>query len=190
MTEETEQEEAGTDEQPSASTHPKQVMRTDDELKEIQKELMEYKDKYLRVLAESENARKRLQKEKQEMTRYAIENVIAEFLHPLDNLEKALSMAQNMSDDVKNWAFGFQMILSQFKDVLAANGVVAIESVGSHFDPHMHEAVEMVESDVQEPGTVIEESMRGYKMGERTIRAARVKVVKASAKTQQESDNK
>lgn len=189
MTEEMEQEEeAGTVDQPSASAHPKQVMLTDEELKNLQKELMEYKDKYLRVLAESENARKRLQKEKQEMTRYAIENVIAEFLHPLDNLEKALSMAQNMTDDVKNWAFGFQMILSQFKDVLAANGVIAIESVGTHFDPHLHEAVEVVETDDQEPGTVIEESMRGYKMGDRTIRPARVKVVKEKSR-QAEGNN-
>lgn len=175
---EAETEEAGINEFPSASSNPKQVMMTDEELKNLQKEIMEYKDKYLRVLAESENARKRLQKEKQEMTRYAIENVIAEFLHPLDNLENALSMAQKMSDEVKNWAYGFQMILTQFKDVLAGQGVVSIDSLGTHFDPHKHEAVEMIESNEQEPGTVIEECVRGYKMGDRIIRPARVKVVK------------
>jgi molecular chaperone GrpE len=182
------EEEMTADEFASASSNPKMVTVTDEELKNLQKEIMEYKDKYLRVLAESENARKRLQKEKQEMTRYAVENAIVEFLHPLDNLENALKMAQNMSDDVKNWAYGFQMILTQFKDVLAGQGVVSVDSKGTHFDPHKHEAVEMIETDDQEPGTIIEECVRGYKMGDRTIRPARVKVVKATEN--KESQNK
>lgn len=162
----------------SAPIHPKQVFITDEELKMMQKEIVEYKDKYLRLLADAENARKRLQKEKQEITRFAIENLIVDFLRPLDNLENALRFAQDMSDEVRNWAFGFQMILTQFKDILAQHGVMSFESVGTQFDPHLHEALEMIES-TQEPGTVLEESVRGYKMGDRTIRAARVKVAKS-----------
>lgn len=165
----------------SASINPKQVFVTDEELKGLQKEAIEYKDKYLRLLADAENARKRLQKERQEITRYAVENLVVDFLHPLDNLENALKFAQDMSDEVKNWAFGFQMILTQFKDVLANNGVVALESQGMQFDPHLHEAVEMVETSSYIPGTIVEESVRGYKMGDRTIRPARVKVAKAAA---------
>jgi molecular chaperone GrpE len=163
----------------SAKSNPKQVLITDVELKNMQKELMEYKEKYLRVLADGENARKRMQKESQEKIKYAVENVIVDFLHPLDNLENALKFAQNMSEEVKNWAFGFQMILTQFKDLLTENGVQPIESVGSQFDPHRHEAVETAESDKYPNGTVLEEYVRGYKIGDRTIRPARVKVAKA-----------
>jgi molecular chaperone GrpE len=166
---------------PSASAHPRQVTLTDEELKGMQKELVEYKDKYLRLLADAENARKRLQKERQELTRYAIESLIIDFLKPLDNFENALRFAQDMSDEVKNWAYGFQMILAQFKDALSQHGIVAVDSLGKPFDPHEHEAVEMVETEEEPPGTIIEECMRGYRLGDRTIRAARVKVAKETA---------
>ena len=162
-----------------ASAKPKRVQITDEELKTLQKEMIEYKDKYLRLLADSENARKRLQKERQEITRYAVEGLVADFLRPIDNFENALRFAQEMSDEVKNWAYGFQMILSQFKDVLTQNGIAAIDSLGKPFNPHDHEAIEMVETTEQRPGTIIEECVRGYKMGDRTVRAARVKVAKA-----------
>lgn len=162
----------------SANPNPKQVMITDIELRNLQKELMDYKDKYLRVLADSDNARKRLQKERQEMTKFALENLIVDFLHPLDNLENALKFAQGMPDEIKNWAFGFQMILNQFKDILTENGVFPIESIGTQFNPHFHEAVEILEDTNQPPGTIIEEFIKGYKMGDRTIRPARVKVAK------------
>lgn len=158
---------------------PKTVTITDVELEHLKSELAEYKDKYLRVLAESENARKRLQKEKQETVQYAKQNVIIDFLSPIDHMENALKFTQQMSDDVKHWALGFQMILSQFKDALSDNGVVPFESEGRHFDPHRHEAVEAIPSDEVSPGMVVEESLRGYLMGDKVIRPARVKVSKA-----------
>jgi molecular chaperone GrpE len=164
----------------ASAQQPKQVMITDVELRNIQRDLMDYKDKYLRLLADVENTRKRMQKERQELTKYAVENLIVEFLHPMDNLENALRFAQEMSDEVKHWALGFQMILTQFKDVLANNGVVAVDSVEAAFDPHIHEAVEIVETTNKPAGIVIEEYVRGYKMGDRTIRPARVKVTKSS----------
>lgn len=158
---------------------PKSVTITDIELEQIKKELSEYKDKYLRTLAESENARKRLQKEKQEMIQYALQNVIVDFLNPIDHMENALKFTQQMSDEVKHWAIGFQMILSQFKDVLSANGVAPFTAEGKPFDPHRHEAVETVTTTDFTPGTVVEESLKGYTMGDKTIRPARVKVAKA-----------
>lgn len=158
---------------------PKQVSIKDSELKGLQHELLEYKDKYLRQLAEIENTRKRMQKEREELIRYAVENVIVDFLRPIDNLQNALKIAQDMSDEVKNWAYGFQMILTQFKNVLNENGVQQIESVGTQFDPHMHEAVEVVETD-NKPGIILEEYVCGYKMGDRIIRPARVKVTKVA----------
>jgi len=158
---------------------PKPVTIMDIELEQLRKELAENKDKYLRSLAEAENARKRLQKEKQEMIQYAQQNIIVDFLNPIDHLENALKFANQMSDDVKHWAIGFQMILNQFKDVLTNNGVKSFPSEGKIFDPHLHEAVESIATNDFTSGTIVEESLRGYTMGEKTIRPARVKVAKA-----------
>lgn len=144
----------------------------------LEEELKEAKDKYLRQLAETENLKKRLQKEKQEATRFALENVIADFLQPMDNLENALKMAEKMSDEVRNWAFGFQMILGQFKEVLDGHGVTSFSSEGSSFDPHMHEAIETEETNDKPEGTILQEFVKGYRCGERIVRPARVKVAK------------
>lgn len=144
----------------------------------VQKELRECQEKYVRLLADSENARKRMQKEKQDLTKYAVENVLVEFLHPLDSFRKALSIAESMSSEVKNWALGFEMILAQFKQVLTEHGIVEYDSYGKKFDPHLHEAVDIIESTEHTPGIVIEECVRGYKMGDRILRVARVKVSK------------
>lgn len=141
--------------------------------------LRECQDKYLRLLAESENARKRMQKERQELTKYAVENVIAEFLNPLDSFEKALTFAESGSEEVKRWAVGFEMILAQFKQVLANHGVEEFESLNKHFDPHMHEALEVVETNDYPAGTIVHEFAKGYKIGDRVVRVARVKVAKS-----------
>ena len=150
----------------------------DEGLKLVQ-ELNEYRDKYFRALAESENMRKRLQKEKLEAQNFAIQSVVVDFLQPLDHFEQALRHAENAAGDVKNWALGFEMILGHFKQILQDNGVVGFDSVGTAFDPHVHEAIETVETTDFAEGTVIEECMRGYKMGNRVVRPAKVKVATA-----------
>lgn len=159
------------------------------EIEKMRYESQDYKDKYFRVLAESENARKRLIKEKQEMIQYSIQNLICEFLTPIDQMENALKHADKSSEEVKQWSIGFQMILAHFKDVLSNNNVQAFESVGKPFDPHSHEAVEMVETTQFPSGTVVEESLRGYKIGERVIRPARVKVAKTPENNQSSADD-
>lgn len=136
----------------------------------------EYKEKYLRLLAEMENMRKRMQKEKQEMTSFAVENAISEFLGPLDNLENALKHTQNLSSELRTWAQGFQMILGQFKDVLSEQGITAFDSEGKKFDPHLHYAIETEETEDQPEGTILKEFVKGYRHGERIVRPARVKV--------------
>ncbi len=147
----------------------------------LQKELNEYKDKYVRLLADSENTRKRLQKEKLDMVRFSMENVISDFLTPMDNLENALHFAEQASEETANWAKGFQMILGQFKDVLSNNGITSFVSTGTFFDPHLHEAVEIETSNSSEDGLILQEYVKGYKSKDRVIRPARVKVIKKSA---------
>lgn len=167
------------DKSASQPTPRPMVSIPEEELQELKKTSEEYKDKYLRLLAEMDNARKRMQKERHDLLQHGIESIIAEFLNPIDNLENALKYAEDMSAEVKHWAFGFQMILTQLKDVLALHGVLPFQSEGQKFDPHFHEAVEMVATKDYPAGTIVSESVRGYKMGDRTIRPARVKVAKA-----------
>lgn len=146
---------------------------------DLQEQVIDLRDKYLRTLADSENLRKRLQKERQELLQYAVQGAILDFLSPIDHFENALKFAGQGSAEVQHWATGFQMILEQFQEALSNNGVTSFKSIGTPFDPHCHEAVEMVETDEVAPGTVIEESLRGYKMADKVIRPARVKVAKA-----------
>lgn len=139
-------------------------------------EVVDYKDKYLRLLADVENSRRRMQKEKQETVRFGIDNVLTEILAPMDQLEHALACADQMTGELKHWAMGFQMILGQFKEVLASHGVKPFDSKGEMFDSSKHEAIEMEETDQVPSGTIVQELRKGYRSGDRTIRAARVKV--------------
>lgn len=153
-----------------------------EELPQEEESQEDFKDKYLRLLAEMENSRKRLQKEKHEMTRFAIENVLAEILLPMDMFENALHADQNMSQETRNWAKGFEMILTQFKEILGNHNITAFHSQGENFDPHRHEAIEIEETHEYPEGTILQEFLKGYKSGERILRAARVKVAKKPIK--------
>jgi molecular chaperone GrpE len=148
----------------------------------------DYREKYLRLLAEIDNTRKRMQKEKQEMTRFAVENVISDILLPIDNLENALQSTQNMSPEVRNWAQGFLMILGQFKDVLSNHGVTVFHSEGEQFDPHRHFAIETEETDEKPEGTILKEYVKGYRSGEHIVRPARVKVAAALQTSNKETE--
>jgi molecular chaperone GrpE len=142
-------------------------------------EAEDFKDKYFRALAEGENMRKRLAKEKQEMVRFGIDHAVSDFLPAIDQLESALRMAESSSQEVKNWSFGFQMILSQFKEALHQHGITPFVSEGKEFDPNLHDAIEMVETEEVPEGIIIEECTKGYKSAQRTLRVARVKVAKS-----------
>jgi molecular chaperone GrpE len=137
-----------------------------------------WKDKYLHALAEMENMRKRMQKERYEMTKFGIEGAISEFIPAMDNFENALRFAGSASPEIKNWATGFEMILSQFKEVLSGHGIHAFHSEGTFFDPLQHEAVEIIETMESPDGMILQEFTKGYKSSSRTIRPARVKVAK------------
>ncbi len=151
-------------------------------LETVEKELSEYKDKYFRALAEGENTRKRLQREKIESQSYAVQSVILDLLHPLDHFEQALRHLDKASDEVRTWGIGFTMILDQLKQVLNDHGVTGFDSKGSLFDPHLHEAIETEETESVPEGTILEEFVRGYQLANRVIRPARVKVATAPQK--------
>lgn len=148
----------------------------------------DYKRKYLHLLADSENARKRLQKDRDEIVQYSLRSLLLDFLNPIDHMESALKFTDQASGEVQNWAKGFEMILMQFKDVLASNNVKSYESVGRQFDPHIHDAIEMKETTEHPPGTVVEENVRGYTIGDKTLRPARVIVSKEPETTKEEEE--
>ncbi|MDX8430322.1 MAG: nucleotide exchange factor GrpE [Candidatus Algichlamydia australiensis] len=147
-------------------------------MEDLEAQIKEYQNKYLGALAETENAKKRMQKEKVDSMQYAIDNILGDLLLPLDNFEKALGFKEQMSEEVRNWSMGFEMILSQLQEGLANNGIVPFNSVGERFDPTLHEAVEIEEIEEGEENMIVEEFIRGYKSKERILRPAKVKVTK------------
>lgn len=138
----------------------------------------EYKDKYLRLYAEFDNARKRMEREKLEFLKYANEGLIGEFLGILDNLERSVEAAQARHEDYSAFLKGVEMIMAQIHELLKKNGVKPIEAKGKMFDPHCHEILMQEEGSSVEEGIVLEEFQKGYYLGDRVIRTAKVKVAK------------
>ena len=136
-------------------------------------ELAAVKDQLMRTMAEYDNFRKRVAKEKQELRPIIITDVVKEFLPIMDNLTRALE-AECTDAAYKQ---GVQMIDDSFMDILKKLGVEEIESDGVMFDPSMHQAVQRVESDELESGMVATTFAKGYKIGDRVIRFAMVTVV-------------
>ena len=162
------------DGQASASGDPDSLQA---QLAEKEKEIAELKDKYLRTLAESENARKRIRQQSEESVRIQRESILRDLLPIIDNLERALAAAREGTDP-KTILDGVQMTVRALLDFLRAQGVTPVASVGQAFDPARHEAVDHVASDVHPPNTVVDEFHRGYQIGERILRPARVSVAK------------
>lgn len=133
--------------------------------------------KYLRLAADFQNFRKRSEKEKSDIYIYANEKFAKDLLEVLDNFERALDQAGPESAE-EPFRAGMDMILTQLRNVLAANNVEEIIAIGEVFDPNLHHAVIMDESDSAESGKVTEVMQKGYKLKDRVIRPSMVKVAK------------
>jgi molecular chaperone GrpE len=140
-------------------------------------ELAELKDRYLRSLADAENARKRIRQQSDDTVRLQRENLLRELLPIVDNLERAVDAARGGGNG-KPIVEGVEMVLRSMLDFLKTHGVTQLNSVGQPFDPQRHEAVDQVESREHPPNTVVNEFHRGYQIGERLLRPARVAVAK------------
>ena len=142
------------------------------EIAKLRQEIAELRDRSVRTLADFDNYRKRAERERQEMRKYALIEPVRELLTVADNLDLALS-AQGSAEDLKR---GVEMIHRQMTDLLRRFGAVEVPAVGQPFDPTLHEAVSREESrDVKVP-TVVAELRRGYKMHDRLVRPSMVKV--------------
>jgi molecular chaperone GrpE len=150
-----------------------------DELKAKAAERDEYYDRYLKVHAEYENTRRRLEKEKFEHIRFANEDIIGRLFPIMDNFDMAFA-AMEKAEDKAAVLDGIKMIQKEFHKVLEDCGVKKIETVGKQFDPNVHEAVMAVEAPDKKDEEILEEVRSGYMLNDRLLRAAQVKVAKTS----------
>jgi len=150
------------------------------ELKRLQTALAESQDALLRRQADFENYRKRVERERTESYNRVVAEAARKLLPVMDNLSRALdaerSVESSESEEFRHFLHGVQLISKQLSEVLESFGVQPIAAVGERFDPHIHEAVVTEPSDEHEPDTVIEELARGYRIGDRLLRPAMVKV--------------
>jgi molecular chaperone GrpE len=144
------------------------------ELQTLKAERDSLVDRLARAQAEFENARRRAAKEQQDFRDYAAADAVKSLLPVLDSFERALQMKSDPAD----FRSGVELIYKQLQDALARVGVKAIPAKGEPFDPHVHEAIEMVETTDASDHEVLEELQRGYKMKDRLLRPAMVKVAK------------
>ena len=144
------------------------------ELEKIEKERNEFKDKWLRALAEFDNYRKNTLKEKQDWIKYSNEKIILELCEVLDNFERALA-TEISSDNFSAYVKGVEMIFQQLNTILKKNDVVKIEALGKEFDPNYHDALSSIPAN-EPQNTVVAIIQNGYMVGEKVIRASRVAV--------------
>lgn len=139
---------------------------------DLNKKVETYKNEYAKAYADADNIRKRLTKEKDDFMKYHIQNFAKDILPVLDNCERALAA------DTKDEALhkGVQMIYDQLKAALAREGVTEIDALNKPFDGNWHQALMSEKKDGVEPGIVIEVLQKGYKLKDRILRAALVKV--------------
>lgn len=138
----------------------------------------ELSDKVLRLQADFENTRKRLEREKQDFVKFANEGILLELLNILDDLERSVDLAETHKQDLPVFLKGVEMILTHLYEMLKEYGVKPICAQGKLFDPHCHEALMQVENKDLPENTIVEELQKGYQLNDRVIRTAKVKVSK------------
>ena len=164
-------------------------MKVEDKIEPVEKKqnYQELWDKYVRLGAEFDNYKKRSFKEKIDFMKFANEGLIVELLSILDNFERGIKSVETKKDyDLLHQ--GVDMISKQLHSLLETKGLSRIKAVGQKFDPHQHEAVEVVDGD--DEGTVIEELQSGYLLSGRIIRPAKVKVAKVKQTNEEDNENK
>ncbi|MDD4932051.1 MAG: nucleotide exchange factor GrpE [Methylacidiphilaceae bacterium] len=153
-----------------------------DQWRQISREADEMRDRLLRTLADWENARKRMAKEKEDAIRLANASLLHALLPVVDNFLLGVEAAKNATDG-QSIAQGMQMILSQFQTLLREEGVEVIDAVGKPFDPHQHEAAAFVDTEEVEEGIVATQKRAGYLYKGRLLRPALVYVARKPSKS-------
>jgi molecular chaperone GrpE len=147
-------------------------------VEELRKQVEEKQDRLLRALAEAENFKRRTQRERDESVRYANESLLRDLIPVLDNLERALGAART-AGGAEGVVGGIELIHRELLKVLERAGVTRYSALGQTFDPTRHEAIARAVSVDAKPGTVVGETMPGYLLHNRVLRAALVSVAAA-----------
>lgn len=161
-----------------AQSNDAELSRLKNELEEHKKKAEEHMDRFLRLQAEFDNAKKRMQRDQQEFVKYANEQIIVELLGILDDLERSVEARESNHQDPQAFLKGIEMILSHLYEMLKKHKVRPLEAKGKLFDPLQHEALMQTESNEYKENTVIAELQKGYMLGDRVIRTAKVQVAK------------
>jgi molecular chaperone GrpE len=146
------------------------------EIERLQEKNAEQEQKYLRLLADFENFRKRKDREKEELGSHVTARLVSDILPVLDNFERARSSVQPQTEREEKLHHSYQQVYRQFQGILEKLGVQPLEVVGQPFDPMLHEALLRDESDEVAQETVVAELQKGYTLAERVLRPAMVKV--------------
>jgi molecular chaperone GrpE len=155
------------------SPHP-----ADDEVSRLRRERDEYHDRLLRKAAEFDNYRKRIERDRREQNEWAAADLLIDLLAVLDDFERALRT--DAPPGAEPYKAGVELIHRQLAELLRKRGATPIEAIGADFDPHLHQAVAYEETPGAREGEVVAELRKGYKLGDRLLRPAFVKVAKAS----------
>ena len=147
------------------------------DIRELEAELEETRDRLLRLQADFDNFRKRVLKEREEVHRFGHQNLVKDLLPTVDNLERALEHARtSRGADLEGFLQGVELVLREVLGVLEQYGVTEVEAEDRAFDPNVHEAVGHKEAPDRAPGTVVQVVQKGYQLRDRLLRPARVLV--------------
>jgi molecular chaperone GrpE len=158
----------------AAATDPAPALA--DEIVELRKERDSLHDRLLRQAAEFDNYRKRVDRERKDLAQMAAIDFVQELLPVIDDFERAL---QTDAPGAESYRQGLEIIHRALMDMLRKRGVAPIDAVGTMFDPQVHQAVAYEEAADRRDGEVMEQFTRGYRLGDKLIRPAMVKVAKA-----------
>ena len=179
-------EDANSEEETEVESGEELPPPTPEELKQLRADAAkagEYYERLLRQVAETDNLRKRLAKEKQDAIRYANESLIEQLLPTMDSFDMAMLAVKNADETtIDSLKTGIEMVHTQLKRTLEEVGLSEIDAAGQSFDPSLHEAMSSKETDEADEGTVLEQIRKGYKLKDRLVRPASVVVATTPGK--------
>jgi molecular chaperone GrpE len=176
-------EQTDTENEPSSESVDEQ-----DHIEKLKKSLDEASEKYIRLYADFENYKKVAARNKEELLKYANEELLTDFLTVIDHLELALQ--HSAGNETSNaLAEGVQLTLKELKGVLEKHGLATIDALGKPFDPFVHHAMSRIESEDAVENTVVKEFRKGYMLKDRVLRAALVGVAKKTSQSGASRDN-
>ncbi len=148
------------------------------EQNDLQEKYNQLNNQYVRLAADFDNYRKRQAQERENLLKYGAEETLKKLIEVLDNFDRAQKAIENI-EDCKQVKDSFNLVCNQLRDTLKKTGLEVIETEGKEFDPNFHEAVMQTPTSEHEEGTIIAELQKGYKIGDKVLRAALVNVAAA-----------